>query len=57
MVCEVANNGFSNSFEMKGQFKNALKLPALICDCVWVSKYEDKNEGWFNGRNDKKQTF
>lgn len=36
MVCEAANNQFSNSFEMKGQLENGLKLPAHNCDCVWV---------------------
>lgn len=43
MVCEAANNQFSNSFEMKGQLENGLKLPAHNCDYVWVAKYENNN--------------
>lgn len=45
MVCEVANNQFSNSFEMKEQLENALKLPGNNCDFVWVAKYENNNRG------------
>lgn len=41
MVCEAANNQFSNSFEMKGQLENRLKLPAYNCDCLWIAKYEN----------------
>lgn len=57
MVCEAANNQFSNSFEMKGQLENGLKLPAHNCDCVWVAKYENNNRIQFKDHNHKKWTF
>lgn len=43
MVCEAANNQFSNSFEMKGQLENGLKMPPHNWDYVPVAKYENNN--------------